>query len=355
MPTSVLLIDSDPGDLERAKASLGRAGFGVATAQSGREGILRAREFAPQVVMAASSLPDMAWADVVAFLRREPRTASVPIIMLAREAQVGGLMLGERSGAADILIKPFTTAEAALKIRAVIPAGAESAPRRAIVSTGNAELDSKMGGGIPLGSLTLIEGDSGAGKSVLAQQLLWGSLQDGFTSAIFTSENSIRSLVRQMHSLNLDVLDFLLLNRLRVYPMEVSHLGPAAPQALVDAMETECNRDMIFVDSLTSAITHSSDAEVLGLFEQCKQLCGQGTTVLVVLHSHGVTRELVIRLRSLCDAHFQLRTEEMGQKLVRALEVTKVRGAEKSTGNLVTFEVEPGWGMRLIPVTRVKG
>ena len=123
----------------------------------------------------------------------------------------------------------------------------------------------------------------------------------------------------------------------------------------MEALETECHHDMIFLDSLTSAITHCSDHEVLGLFEECKRLCSSGTTVLVVLHSHGVTKELIIRLRSLCDAHLQLRTEEMGQKLVRVLEVTKVRGAEKSTGNLITFEVEPGWGMRLIPVSRMKG
>ena len=51
----------------------------------------------------------------------------------------------------------------------------------------------------------------------------------------------------------------------------------------------------------------------------------------------------------------QLRSEEMGQKLVRTLEVTKIRGADKTTGNIISFEVEPGWGMRLIPISRVKG
>ncbi len=48
------------------------------------------------------------------------------------------------------------------------------------ISTGNMELDKKMGGGIPTGSLTLIEGQSDAGKSVLVQQLTWGALQDNF-------------------------------------------------------------------------------------------------------------------------------------------------------------------------------
>jgi flagellar protein FlaH len=51
----------------------------------------------------------------------------------------------------------------------------------------------------------------------------------------------------------------------------------------------------------------------------------------------------------------QLRTEEVGKKLVKTLEVTKVRGADKSTGNIVSFEVEPGWGMRIIPINKVNG
>ena len=49
------------------------------------------------------------------------------------------------------------------------------------ISSGNLELDKKMGGGIPEGSLTLIEGQSDSGKSVLVQQLTWGALQDGFS------------------------------------------------------------------------------------------------------------------------------------------------------------------------------
>ena len=80
-----------------------------------------------------------------------------------------------------------------------------------------------------------------------------------------------------------------------------------------------------------------------------------GTTVVTIIHSHGLTRELLTRIRSLCDAHLQLRTEEAGNKLVKTLEVTKVRGAEQTTGNIVSFEVEPGWGIRVIPLNKAKG
>jgi flagellar protein FlaH len=34
--------------------------------------------------------------------------------------------------------------------------------------------------------------------------------------------------------------------------------------------------------------------------------------------------------------------------------VAKVRGAARTTGNVITFDVEPGWGMRIIPFSRAK-
>ncbi len=46
--------------------------------------------------------------------------------------------------------------------------------------------------------------------------------------------------------------------------------------------------------------------------------------------------------------------EEVGDQVVKALEVSKIRGAEKSTGNVISFDVEPNLGMRIVPITRAK-
>ena len=62
--------------------------------------------------------------------------------------------------------------------------------RSRLVTTGNIEIDKKVGGGLPPGSLTLIEGQSDAGKSVLVQQFIWGSLQQGLRIALYTTENT---------------------------------------------------------------------------------------------------------------------------------------------------------------------
>ena len=229
-------------------------------------------------------------------------------------------------------------------------------PERRVISSGNTELDSKMGGGLPVGSLTLIEGSSGSGKSVLSQQIVWGALQDGFSAALFTSENTVKSLVRQMQSIDLDVLDHLLLRRLRIYPMALSRLGDRASVKLLQAMRQEAGRDIIIVDSFTSAVVYSTgDNQVLGFIEACKRLCAEGTTIIVTLHSDAIEADLIGTIRSMCDAHLLLRAEQDGQRLVKLLQVAKVRGAASVTGAIVGFEVEPGWGMRVIPISKARG
>ncbi|MCA9901944.1 MAG: hypothetical protein KC433_27385 [Anaerolineales bacterium] len=225
-----------------------------------------------------------------------------------------------------------------------------------VVSTGSTELDDKIGGGIPIGSLSLIEGGSHSGKSVFSQQLLWGSLRNGFTISLFTSENTVKSLMRQMQSLNIDVQTYLLLGRLRVFPIEVSQSKGEALDDLLTAIQQESRHsDFIFVDALTPCIVGSPVSAVLGYFEQSKRLCSDGTTVITIMHSHAIDRDLLIRIQAVCDAHLRLRTENAGSKLVKIMEVAKIRGASKNTGNIISFEIEPGIGMRIIPISKANG
>lgn len=228
--------------------------------------------------------------------------------------------------------------------------------QRTIISSGNPELDSRMGNGIPVGSLVLIEGDSGAGKSVLSQQMIWGSLRDGFRVALFTSENNAKSLINQMQSIDLDVLDFLLLSRFRAYPIELSALGERAPFELLRTIK-RCNEsDVIVIDSFTSAIAQAAtEHHIIQFFEGCKRLCASGTTIITTLHSYALGDNLSGPIRSMCDTHLRLRSEQDGQRLVKTLEIAKIRGAKSTTGEIVGFDVEPGWGMRVIPISKARG
>ncbi len=105
---------------------------------------------------------------------------------------------------------------------------------------------------------------------------------------------------------------------------------------------------------MTPIVSNTNDGELLSYFERCKSFCDQNRTVINVIHTYAVNNDILIRLRSACDAHLKLTIEKIGDKLVKTLEVAKVRGAAQTTGNIVTFEVEPEVGMKIMPLSRAK-
>jgi len=228
---------------------------------------------------------------------------------------------------------------------------------RRMVATGNPEVDKKIGGGIPEGSLSLIEGQSDSGKSVLLQQLIWGGLTDNFRVAYYTTENTTRSLLRQMESLGMNIMDHFLLGKLNVYPVPSALTAEESMtffSRLLSHVSRQTSYDIIAMDSLTSFVSHVPERDTLTFFTAMKNICDENKTLLITLHAYAFDESMFIRIRSICDAHLRLRIEEVGDQLVKVLEVAKVRGAEKSTGNIVSFEVEPGLGMRIVPITKAK-
>ena len=63
---------------------------------------------------------------------------------------------------------------------------------------------------------------------------------------------------------------------------------------------------------------------------------------------------MVERIRRLWDAHLTVSEEKLGARMVKMLEVRKIRNAELHTGNTVNFEVEPGTGLRVVSGAKVK-
>ena len=224
-----------------------------------------------------------------------------------------------------------------------------------IICTGHSEIDKRLGGGIPVGSLTLIEGQSDAGKSVLSQQMMWGALNSKHRVVLFTTENTVKSMYSQMESLGLSILDGLLLGWVKIFQVEPSKMKSVNTfEMIITGIKAYPTFKLIIVDSLTPVIAHTSLDQIIDYFEQCKKLCDGGRTIINVAHTYAFDEQVLIRIRSVCDAHLRLRIEEVGDKLVKVLEVAKVRGADKSTGNIMSFDVDPGIGMRIMPLGRAK-
>ena len=227
------------------------------------------------------------------------------------------------------------------------------------IITGVPEVDEKLGGGIPPGSLCLVEGHSDSGKSVLCQHLTNGTLINGEISvAYYTTENNIKSLITQMDSLAMNVMDHFLADRLRIYPLvfRSTMQGGRKPFYVLINHFAHLPQEfkLVIVDSITLLIAHSNPVAIIDFFSRCKDLCDQGLTIIVVAHSYAFEEDILSRTRSLCDARFRLRLEQVGDSMIKLMEVLKVRGAERPTGDVVSFDIEPRLGMRIIPLAKAR-
>ena len=226
-----------------------------------------------------------------------------------------------------------------------------------IISTGSTEMDARLGGGIAEDALTVIEGPPSTGKSVICQQLTFGALRSGVDVAYYTSESNVKRLLDQMSSIALDVTDYFLVDFLRIYRMQVSGRGENSVvlfDRLADHIASLPERyKVVIVDSVTRIVTHGQEVGIMDFFSACKELCEGGRIIFLVVHTYAFGEGMLTRVRSICDAHFSLRLEEMRDLVVNVMEVTKVRNADR-VDNTMSFDVEPGVGLKTIPLSRAR-
>ena len=227
---------------------------------------------------------------------------------------------------------------------------------RRIISTGNNELDKKIADGLPMGSMTLIEGENDTGKSVLTQQIIWGAMHQGLSVDLFTTENTSKSFIKQMESMSLDISDYFAWGYLKVFPLHVVGFE-WKKEEMVNILAKLINyiqqskAEVVIIDSLTLFTEYAETDTILTFFTSCKSIVDHGKTVLVTLHTYAFEEDTLVRIRSICDAHLNMKKALVGDKYIMVMEVVKVRGAHKTTGNLVSFEVHPGYGMKVIPMS----
>ena len=233
----------------------------------------------------------------------------------------------------------------------------EQEERQRLLTLGVMDIDKRLGGGLPADSLTLVEGDPDAGKSIVVQQLTFGALKEGFKTSLFLSESSSRGFLDQMDSLGMSSTDYYLIGRLSVYQKNLRVEREKADrilQKLLRHIEDSDKRDLFIMDSITPLLFQFDERYVLSFLANCKDLTELGRTIIVTLHSYAIGETLRFRAGSIVDAHLRLRIEDLGQRLVRTLEVTKIRGAAKTADNSVSFTVQPGMGLKSVPISKTR-
>src|SRR5947208_2472208 len=103
----ILLIEDDPAILRTTLDMLSVEGFDAVGADNGSVGLQRAREHLPDLIISDIMMPILDGYEVLAELRKEPKTAGIPVIFLTAKISRGDLRQGMEQGADDYLTKPF--------------------------------------------------------------------------------------------------------------------------------------------------------------------------------------------------------------------------------------------------------
>ena len=383
--TKVLVADDERDIRESLVDILFDSGYDVIEAENGRAAVEAAGRELPDIILLDVWMPAMDGFEALAILREDPATSAIPVILLTAMPPIEGEQAGLNLGVEHYISRPWEPGfvESAIEVvlresRAKLAegdVGAESEiwqgsagqrersndpTARSFIRTADllVPLENILGGGLPTGSLTLVEGSSSSGKSVLCQHLTYGALQDDCTVAYFTSDHTARSLSLQMASLGLGISSFLRVEQLQVQPIreplpnEDHYALIVVLESSIDQLSAQCK--MIVLDNITRLAIDARGADLYGFFSFCKGLYGKGKSIIIVAQPHAFDAQPLTRLHSMCNTYLNLRTERRKTKELRLLEVHKVSDVELSTGNTITFEVESGIGIRISSMSSVR-
>ena len=117
----ILIVDDEHDLLDTLEYALQREGFRTKRATSGAEALREARALpSPDLIVLDLMLPDLSGTEVCRQLRADPKTASVPVLILSARTEEIDRVVGFELGADDYVGKPFSVRELALRIRALL-------------------------------------------------------------------------------------------------------------------------------------------------------------------------------------------------------------------------------------------
>ncbi len=114
---TILIVDDQRDNRDMLATMLQQEGYRTVTAESGMAAIDIIAGAAPQLILLDVSMPDMDGFAVASLLKADPKTASIPIIMVTAHTGRGARVVGLHTGVEDYMTKPVDAAELLLKVR----------------------------------------------------------------------------------------------------------------------------------------------------------------------------------------------------------------------------------------------
>ena len=384
----MLVAEATPRGRRWLVSVLSQGGHDLIESNNWKDILKKASEELPNLIIMEVAIPGVDGLELLEQLKENATTAAIPVIMLSGSSKSESIAM--KSGASNYLLKPLAqaTVEAAVNvaIRESASNGHTPAPSRdpqpmsedsytpstpefsepnyqrssdpTVLSTGIGVVVRMLRGGIPFGLVTLLDGMAAAGKTVLCQHIAFQALVDGHNVAYFTTDTTADGLANQMSSIGLDASKYIRSNRLQIH--EVTRPKPDQDvDLLLRALAQEIEQlpreyGCVIVDSVTNYARPGSGNSILSFFVYCQDLCREDRSAVLVARPYAFDENMLNRLHSLCNCHISLADESLGAKVVKTVNVQKVRNVDVRSDNQVNFEVMDQVGIRIIPGARIR-
>ncbi len=226
------------------------------------------------------------------------------------------------------------------------------------VPSGIPSLDEQLHGGLERGTVTVITGPTGVGKTTLGLSFVQEAARRGERSCIYLIEESVETMLRRADALGIGARAMIERGTLRVIHVEALRYGPDEFAYLVRQEVERNHARIVMLDSVAGyrLCVRGSDL-ARQLHALCAYLRNMGVTVILVNESEAITGDFVateVGISPLADNIVFLRYLELRGRLERAVGVLKKRvsGFEPT---LREFEITDN-GIRVgRPLTELRG
>jgi two-component system, OmpR family, alkaline phosphatase synthesis response regulator PhoP len=116
----ILVVEDEEDILELLRHHLTREGFAVTASGSGEDAVKAVSRKAPDLVLLDLMLPGLDGLEVCRTLKKDPKTASIPIVMVTAKGEESDVVAGLEMGADDYITKPFSMKVLIARVRAVL-------------------------------------------------------------------------------------------------------------------------------------------------------------------------------------------------------------------------------------------
>jgi circadian clock protein KaiC len=230
---------------------------------------------------------------------------------------------------------PFLIGEDGISVMPITSLGLDYAVTTERVSTGIARLDTMLGGeGFYRGSSIIVSGTAGTGKSSIAASFANAACQRGERCLYFSFEEAANQIVRNMHSIGIDLEPWVKKGLLQFHATRTTLFGLEAHLVTIHRLVEQFSPQVVVVDPISNLVA-------VGLHEEAKSMLArlidffklrQITALFTDLSNPGGgSLELTeTGISSLMDTWILLRDIESGSERNRGLYILKSRGMAHS-------------------------